>query len=222
MSAEPPGAKDLADARLDQVLAAIDSANADDPRKCVVEGQEIAFEQLYSTRMSAHLARIYAHPSALLRIAAHAQHLRRWEIPRGDFPPGRHGYNDWRKRCRIHHADLVGGIMREHGYSDAEAAHVGSLIKKEQLKKDPESQALENVAAVVFLAYYFDDFLAKYTGYDDDKIVDILGKTLCKMSPRGHAAALELPLPERARALVAAAIKKESAALARLAAVAID
>ena len=90
------------------MLAAIDAANADDPRKCVVDGQEIAFEQLYSTRMSAHLARIYAHPSALLRIAAHAQHLRRWEIPRGDFPPGRHGYNDWRKRCRIHHADLVG------------------------------------------------------------------------------------------------------------------
>jgi len=112
--------------------------------------------------------------------------------------------------------------MRERGYSDAEAAHVGSLIKKEQLKKDPESQALENVAAVVFLAYYFDEFLAKYTGYDDDKIVDILGKTLCKMSPRGHAAALELPLPERARALIAAAIEKESAALARLAAVAID
>ena len=64
-----------------------------------------------------------------------------------------------------------------------------------------------------FSAYYFDEFLAKYTGYDDDKIVDILGKTLCKMSPRGHAAALELPLPERARALVAAAIEKESAAL---------
>ena len=83
-------------------------------------------------------------------------------------------------------------------------------------------QALENIAAVVFLAYYFDEFLAKYNGYDDDKIVDILGKTLCKMSPRGHAAALELPLPERARALIAAAIEKESAALARLAAVAID
>ena len=204
------------------MLAAIDAANADDPRKCVVDGREIAFEQLYSARMSAHLARIYAHPSALLRIAAHAQHLRRWEIRRDAFPPGRHGYNDWRKRCRIHHADLVGAIMRERGYSDAEAAHVGSLIKKEQLKKDPESQALENVAAVVFLAYYFDEFLAKYTGYDDDKIVDILGKTLCKMSPRGHAAALELPLPERARALIAAAIEKESAALARLAAVAID
>ena len=73
MSAEPPGAQDLADARLDRVLAAIDAANADDPRKCVVDGREIAFEQLYSARMSAHLARIYAHPSALLRIAAHAQ-----------------------------------------------------------------------------------------------------------------------------------------------------
>ncbi len=218
MSAETPGG----DARLDAVLAAIDAANADDPRKCLVDGREIAFEQLYSARMSARLARMYAHPSALLRIAAHAQHLRRWEIFRGDFPQGRHGYNDWRKRCRIHHADLVGSIMREHGYSEAEASRVGSLIRKEQLKKDPESQALENVAAIVFLEYYFDEFLAKYAGYEDDKIVDILGKTLCKMSPRGHKAALELPLPERTRALVAAAIEKESAALARLAAVAVD
>ncbi|MGA8170465.1 MAG: DUF4202 domain-containing protein [Methylocystis sp.] len=218
MSADAPGD----DARLAAVLAAIDAANADDPRKCVVDGRELAFEQLYSARMNAHLTRIYAHPSALLRIAAQAQHLRRWEILRADFPPGRHGYNDWRKRCRIHHAELVGKIMRDRGYSEAEAAHVGALIRKEQLKKDPESQALENVAAVVFLAYYFDEFLAKYADYDDDKIVDILGKTLCKMSPRGHAAALELPLPERSRALIAAAIEKESTALARLAAVAID
>ena len=204
------------------MLAAIDAANADDPRKCVVDGREMAFEQLYSARMNAHLTSIYVRASALLRIAAHAQHLRRWEIPRGDFPQGRHGYNDWRKRCRIHHAELVGRIMRDHGYSEAEAAHVGVLIRKEQLKKDPELQALENVAAIVFLQYYFDEFLEKYSSYDDAKIIDILGKTLCKMSPRGHEAALELPLPQRTRELVAAAIEKESAALARLAAVAVD
>ncbi len=203
---------------LEATLAAIDVANAEDPRK--VDGR--AFESLYAERMSARLAAIYPDASDLLKIAARAQHLRRWEIPRGDYPEGRRGYNDWRRACRVHHATLVGEIMRANGYDETVIAHVGALIRKEQLKKDPESQALENVAAVVFLEYYFEDFLAKYEGYDDEKIVDILGKTLCKMSPRGHEAALALPLPQRARDLVAAAVAKEAAALERLAAVARD
>ncbi|WP_457796833.1 DUF4202 domain-containing protein [Methylocystis sp. S23] len=203
---------------LDATLAAIDAANAEDPRK--VDGQ--AFETVYAERMSARLAAIYPDASDLLKIAARAQHLRRWEISRGDYPEGRKGYNDWRRACRVHHADLAGRIMRANGYDEAAIAHAGALIRKEQLKKDPESQALENVAAVVFLEHYFDGFLEKYAGYDDGKIVDILGKTLCKMSPRGHAAALALPLPARARALVAAAVEKEAAALERLAAVSLD
>jgi len=196
---------------LDAALAAIDAANAEDPRK--VDGG--AFESLYAERMSARLAALYPDASDLLKIAARAQHLRRWEIPRGDYPEGRKGYNDWRRACRVHHAGLAGEIMRANGYDEAAIAHVGALIRKEQLKKDPESQALENVAAVVFLEHYFDDFLEKYAGYDDEKIVDILGKTLCKMSPRGHAAALALPLPERARALVAAAVEPQTVKINR-------
>lgn len=203
---------------LDATLAAIDAANAEDPRR--VDGR--AFENLYAERMSARLASLYPAASDLLKIAARAQHLRRWEIPRGDYPEGRRGYNDWRRACRIHHANLAGEIMRANGYDEAAVAHVGALLRKEQLKKDPDSQALENVAAVVFLEHYFEEFLAKYESYDDGKIVDILGKTLCKMSPKGHAAALALTMPERARALVAAAVAREAAALARLAAVSLD
>ncbi len=204
------------------VLAAIDAANADDPRRVTVDGVERSFEAVYAERMSARLAAVYPEASELLRIAARAQHLRRWEISRESFPQGRDGYNAWRRRCRAHHAECAAGILREHGYSQADAARVGALIRKEQLKKDPESQALENVAAIVFLEHYFDEFLAKYAGYDEGKIVDILGKTLCKMSPRGHAAALALPLPERTRALVEKAIAREAQALERLASVAVD
>ena len=199
-------------------ISAIDAANADDPRR--VDGR--AFEQLYAERMSARLAALYPDASDLLKIAARAQHLRRWEVARAEYPEGRRGYNDWRRACRDLHARLAGEIMRAQGYEDAAIAHVGALIRKEQLKKDKESQALENIAALVFLEHYFDDFLNKHAGYEDDKLIDILGKTLCKMSPRGHAAALALPMHERARALVGAAIARESAALERLAAVAID
>ena len=88
-------------------------------------------------RMSAHLARIYAHPSALLRIAAHAQHLRRWEIPRADFPPGRHGYNDWRKRCRIHHADLAGA---HHAGASATARRTRRACRLSHQKRATEKR----------------------------------------------------------------------------------
>jgi hypothetical protein len=209
-------------AQFEALIAAIDAANADDPRRVTVEGAERAFEVVYAERMTARLSALYPEASELLRIATRAQHLRRWDIPRENFPQGRHGYDDWRKDCRAHHARLAGELMRARGYDEERIARVGSLIRKEKLKKDAESQALENVAAIVFLEHYFDDFHAKYADYTEDKIVDILGKTLCKMSPKGHAAALALPLPERTRALVAAAIERQAAALAKLAAVAVD
>ena len=203
---------------LDATIAAIDAANADDPRQ--IEGR--AFELVYAERMSARLASLYPDASDLLKIATRAQHLRRWEIERSKYEEGRRGYNDWRRACRIHHANLVADIMSANDYDEPAIAHVGALIRKEQLKKDPESQALENLAAIVFLEHYFDDFLEKHRDYEDDKLVDILGKTLCKMSPRGHAAALALPFAPRARGLVEAALAREAGALARLAAVAVD
>lgn len=171
--------------RFETLVAAIDAANADDPRKVEIDGAETPFEIVYAERMTARLAATYPEASELLKIAARAQHLRRWDIPRENFPLGRHGYNEWRKECRVHHARLVGELMRAHGYDEEGVAHVGSLIRKEKLKKERESQALENVAAIVFLEHYFDDFHEKYKDYDDDKIVDILAKTLCKMSPKG-------------------------------------
>ncbi len=208
--------------RLKAVFADIDAANADDPRKIVVDGVERPYEQVYSERMGEVLAEMYPDASELLRIAAHAQHIRRWDIPRSDYPMGREGYNRWRRACREHHAKLISEIMARHGYSDDEIAHVTKLIKKEQLKKDKDSQALENVVDVVFLKYYWDEFHAKYPDYDDDKLIDILGKTLRKMSPRGHEAALALDLPEETRRLVMAAVEREAETLARLAKVAVD
>ena len=85
------------------------------------------------------------------------------------------------------------------------------------LKRDAESQALENVVDVVFLAYYWDDFAAKYAHYDDDKLIDIVGKTLRKMSTKGHQAALALDLPEATLRIVLAAVEREKDWLAAMA-----
>lgn len=204
------------------VIAAIDAANADDPRTIVVGGRTRPYEVVYSERMSERLEAMYPDASELLRIAARGQHIRRFDIPRARFAQGRDGYNEWRRTCREHHARLLGEILARHGYGPEAIERVASLVKKEQLKKDRESQALENVVDVVFLEHYFDEFYAKYSRYDEAKIIDILGKTLRKMSPKGHQAALALNLPERTRRLVLAAVEREAAALARLAEVAVD
>ena len=209
-------------AHFEAVIRDVDASNADDPRRIMVDGVERPYEVVYSERMSARLGAMYPDASKLLRIAARAQHIRRWDIPRNRYPEGRNGYNHWRKACREHHAALIGGIMQRHGYDAAASGRVGMLIKKEQLKKDRESQALENVVDVVFIEHYFDEFLGKHASYDDDKLVDIVGKTLRKMSPKGHAAALVLRLPERTKLLIEAALTRQADTLAKLAKLAID
>ncbi len=208
--------------RYTAVIAAIDAANSDDPRTIVAAAVTRPYEVVYSERMTRRLDAMYPEASELLRIAARGQHIRRFDIPRSRFPQGRDGYNEWRRTCREHHAKLLHEIMSRNGYDNQDIAHVAKLVRKEQLKKDKESQALENVVDVVFLEHYFDEFHGKYAHYDDAKIIDIIGKTLRKMSPRGHQAALALDLPERTRKLVLAALEREAAALARLAKVAID
>lgn len=189
------------------VIAEIDDANAHDPRQDIVAGGPRPRELVYSERMSECLARLYPEASEALRIAARAQHICRWQIPRDKHPLGREGYNAWRSACRDHHATLASAIMRRHGYAESEIAQVTKIIRKEQLKRDPESQALENVVGVVFVHHYLDGFVADHEDYDDAKLADILRKTLRKMDPVGHAAALALPLPAATARLIAMALK---------------
>lgn len=208
--------------RFSKVIADIDAANAGDPRTIAVSGATRPYEVVYSERMTRRLEAMYPDASELLRIAARGQHLRRFDIPRATFAQGREGYNEWRRTCREHHAGLLRDIMNRNGYSNEEIEQTTKLVKKERLKKDRDSQALENVVDIVFLEHYFDEFSEKYRDYDDAKMVDILGKTLRKMSPKGHQAALALDLPTRTRRLVHAAIEREANSLARLAETAVD
>ena len=191
--------------RYSSTIADIDAANAADPRQVTVAGVMRPVEVLYAERMTACLARLYPRATETLRIAARAQHLRRWEIPRETFPLGRDGYNAWRSACRLHHATLAANIMRKHGYSEADIAQVGKIIRKEDLKRDAESQALENVVAVVFVEHHLADFIASHPDYDDAKVAGILRKTLRKMDHVGHAAIAALHLSTDAKRVVALA-----------------
>src|SRR4051812_11345330 len=111
--------------------------------------------------MTAWLMKIEQDASEALLLAARAQHLMRWSIPRSQFPMDRAGYLQWRTTLYDFHADRAAEVMREVGYDDATIARVRSLIRKEKIKADAEMQTLEDVICLVFLENYFADFAAE-------------------------------------------------------------
>ena len=189
--------------RFETAIARFDAANAEDPNAETVDGVAHPKELLYAQRMTAWLEKLSPDASEALRLAARAQHIRRWTIPRRDYPMTRTGYLKWRTTLYRFHADTAGGMLRAVGYDDATIAAVQSLLRKERLKRNPDAQCLEDVACLVFLESYFAEFAPQY---DEQKVLDILRKTWKKMSDRGRAAACDLALPEAARALVEKAL----------------
>lgn len=188
-----------------RALERIDAANAQDPNLATVDGREYPSELLYSMRMTEWLGRLEPAASEALRLAVRCQHLRRWAIPRSTYPMTRAGYHQWRTALARFHADEAGRILREVGYEDATVARVQSLVRKERLKADPETQALEDTACLVFLENDFVDFARRH---EPQKVTEILARTWRKMSERGRAAALALApaLPPAERALVEKAV----------------
>jgi sirohydrochlorin ferrochelatase len=178
----------------------IDAANAEDPNTVMVDGGAARpAELLYSERMSAMLGQLVPEASEALRLAARAQHLRRWTIPRGNHPMDRAGYHRWRAELKRRHADWASAILTECGIDPETVPRVASLIRKENLKTDVESQTLEDVACLVFLQFYAADFAPMH---EREKMIGIVQKTWKKMSEEGHAAALALPLAPSVRAIV--------------------
>ncbi len=192
-----------ANSRLGHALAEIDAANAQDANKIDVDGTGRPAELVYGERMSAMLKQLYPDASEELTIAARAQHIQRWTIPRADYPMDRKGYLRWRSELKKRHAGLAGEIMEKCGFGTDQIERVGALIRKEGLKTDAEAQALEDVACLVFLQFYLTDFAARH---DEEKLVRILRKTWDKMSETGHKAALALDLDSGLSRLIGKAL----------------
>jgi hypothetical protein len=141
--------------------------------------------------------------SEQLRLAARSQHIGRWEIPRKDFPLDRKGYLQWRSQLKLYHAKLAASILEKSDYDELTIVKVKDLLLKKQLKQNPDTQTLEDVICLVFLEYYFDDFSEEH---NEEKLVNILRKTIAKMSSKGVDAALLLPLSTKAKNLIGKAM----------------
>ncbi len=176
--------------RLDHVFAAIDAANARDPR--LEDGQPACL--LYGQRMTAEQQRLFPDASEVLRIACRGQHIERWTLPRDSFPMDRAGYLRWRSEQGRRHAERIAGLMAEAGYDADDIDRARTMLTKQGLKRDPEVQALEDVICFTFIRWYLGDFMAEQP---DDRMPRILERTARKMSAEARARALrEFAMPE--------------------------
>jgi hypothetical protein len=185
--------------RLESVFSAIDTINREDINVTIVDGSEQPKELVYGHYMSQCLNQYWQDSSEQLQIAVRAQHIKRWHLKRSEFDIGKSGYFKWRIALGKFHAELTESLMVELDYSLEEAAFTAGIIRKEKRKTNVESQTLEDVACLVFLQHYFNDFSAKHT---DEKIIRILQKTWGKMSEKAHNIALSLTLPAHLADLV--------------------
>ena len=194
----------LSSVRFAEALRLFDAANSEDPtRETDDHGQLIAKELLYAQRMTACLTQVAPDAPEVVQLAARAQHIRRWAIPRADFPMTRPGYHQWRNTLKQYHAELAGQLLTQAGYEPELIARVQQLLQKQRLKDDPEVQLLEDVICLVFLQYYLLPFAAQHP---EEKVIEIVQKTWPKMTERGHALALQLPLPAESLALISKAL----------------
>ncbi|RKR02425.1 uncharacterized protein DUF4202 [Kushneria sinocarnis] len=196
------------DDRFRTAMDRLDREHADDPRTVEDEqGEPVPHELLYARRMSAWLERVRPDAPDYLRLAIRAQHLRRWEIPRNGYPMDRPGYHAWRTELKQRQAGLARDVLLECGYERDTAERVAALVRKEDLRHDADTRALEDTACLVFLQYEFEAFAAKH---EDERVVTILRRTWRKMSEQGHQLAAEIAMTGRPRALVEQALAAES------------
>lgn len=169
--------------RFNRAIALFDAANAEDPN--LDEGQPK--ELLYARRMSEMLERFAPHADEVAQLAVRAQHIRRWTVPRGNYPLGKPGYFAWRTGLYRFHAETAGELLLQAGYDAATIDRVKAAIGKQDLKTNPDTQLLEDVSCLVFIEHYMLGFAGQQAEYTEEKWLGIIRKTWKKMSGPAQA-----------------------------------
>lgn len=199
----PPAVTDMPTPDLiDRARAALDAVHATEPAPPAGKPSQL----VYAGHIEQWIARLIEQPSLALRLAARAQHLERWVIPRSSFPMDKPGYLTWRKTVHKRQGERAKEILTSAGMDAVTSERVGVLVAKAAPKGDAEAQALEDAACLTFLATELGDFASHHPDYTREKFIDIIRKSWRKMSPRGHQLALTIPLSDGLKELVKAAI----------------
>ncbi|MDH5369726.1 MAG: DUF4202 domain-containing protein [Gammaproteobacteria bacterium] len=195
----------------EQVVTLMDAANSEDPNIEMAEGKEWPKELLYSHRMADMLARYKPMADHVIQLAIRGQHMLRWKSPRSDYPMNRKGYHQWRTALYTFHANSVAELMEKAGYDEISLERVRQAVGKKAIKKNEDTQLLEDVAALVFIEHYMLAFTEKHPEYDEEKWIDIIRKTWRKMSADAHEFSLSgnLILPESLVPLIQKSISEK-------------
>lgn len=181
------------------ILDAIDAINAEDPTHIEFAGSSGPKELVHAQRMSYWLGRLVAHPSDAQRIAARAHHLRRWAYPRTDYPDGRSGYLRWRAAARRRHVAETAELIGDHGGDDSLITEVSDIISKNAEQAPVSVQAQEDALCLTFCELQLDEML-EHLGRE--RTVEIVAKTIHKMSSAAIALAGEAMLSAAARSVL--------------------
>lgn len=191
--------------RFKKAIQLFDNANSNDPHTETSDGKEYPKELLYAIRMTEKLNEFEPNASEVVQLSVRCQHICRWEISRSSYEMNRKGYLSWRRDLAKFHANKASKILKEVGYENSVIDKVTFLLQKKQLKRNEETQLLEDVICLVFLENYFENFSEKYS---EDKLIDIIQKTWAKMSNKGHEWALKIGFSKKALGLIQKAINK--------------
>jgi len=190
--------------RFEMALRRFDEENAHDPNTEMSGGGAQPRELVYAQWLTEWVLRLCPHASEELRLAARAQHLCRWTIPRNSYPMTRAGYLQWREALKRFHARRAGEILQEVGYADDLIGRVQNLILKKNFPRDAEGRVIEDALCLVFLEHQF-PALARKTA--KEKMINALQKAWHKMTPAGQAIAKELDYNELEKALLEEALE---------------
>jgi len=192
----------------EQAISLIDAANSEDPNKEILDGKEWPKEGLYSARMSDMIARFKPDADDVLKIACHGQHMLRWQSARSDYPAGKQGYHQWRSELYTFHANHVAERMSQSGYDENAIERIKNAVGKKSIKRNPDSQLVEDIAGLVFIEHYMLAFAEKHPEYSEEKWIGIILKTWKKMSDEAHQFVLagKVALPEALKPLIIKAI----------------
>lgn len=185
--------------RLATTFDRIDEINHDDPVRVPFGGLDYPAALIEGRRASWWVGSLEPRAAEPLLVAARGHHLRRWAIPREDYPRTRPGYLAWRTALYAFHAQAVGAIMAETGYTTDEIEQVARLLGKGRIKVDAEAQTYEDAVSLAFLEVRLLPFIATVS---EEQLTRALQRTWRKMSEGGRAAARSLALaPEAAAAI---------------------
>jgi hypothetical protein len=189
--------------RLTAAVDAIDAANADDPHRVHVRGEDLPLALAHGRLAAGWVPELVDDPDEAMLLAARAHHLRRWELPRDTYPDGRAGYLRWRRDQKQRHAADVVALLAGVGYDEATINRVQVLLRRVRLDEVSGTQAMEDAACLAFVETQLGDLAGRL---DEDHMVSVVQKVAAKMSPAGLGLVSRIPLDPEGAALLERAL----------------